>query len=351
MGAQTLFIQELILAIGFLWPVCSFLFLLAFVFYFIKKDWWPAMAIMAAVISEILILISPQEGGFATTFNLLVLIVSVPAFRKFRFRKKAKKEAEALLSAIDTGTGEVVEEEDLQSLPEIVQKWLRFSEVVGKREINAVALRQRGMMRTKPSGNWMPFNAVQYFDVKEPAFLWLAEVTIMPFIYLLGRDKLRNGEGEMFISLLAVVNLVKEEKNKKINSGAMLRFLAEMCWFPTAAVNKYISWESIDATSAKATLDLKSHQVSGIFRFYESGEPKSFEAQRYYGGGKNSKKEKWFIEMLDFKHISGIKIPYHCKVTWKLPDGDFNWLNLEITDLEYNPGSPYQQIKQKPEPV
>lgn len=347
MGADLPLADSLILAIGLLWPVSALLLILAGIFYYLKKDWWPGLAILGALLSQLLIIFHWEEAKFGTFFNILVLAVSIPAYRKFSFRRKARREAAALLSKIEQASEEVISEEKLKALPEIVQKWLEFSEIPGKREVNSVALRQRGMMRTKPSGNWMPFSAVQYFDVKEPAFLWLAEVSIMPLIYLLGKDRLRNAEGEMYINLLTLINLVKEEKNDKINSGAMLRFLAEICWFPSAALNPYLSWEAIGAGSVRATLRHNGREVSGVFSFYDSGELKSFEALRFYGAGKKAKEEKWQIEMIDFKHFAGRRIPYHCKVTWKLPSGDFNWLNLEVTELEYNPQDAFEQIKQK----
>ncbi|MFZ0489843.1 MAG: DUF6544 family protein [Salegentibacter sp.] len=347
MGADIPLADTLLLAIGLLWPISALLLVLAGIFYFLKKDWWPGLAILGALLSQLLIILHWEDSKFGTFFNVLVLVVSIPAYRKFSFRRKARREAAALLSKIEQASEEVISEEKLQTLPEIVQKWLKFSEVTGKKEVNALALRQRGMMRTKPSGNWMPFSAVQYFDVKEPAFLWLAEVSIMPLIYLLGKDRLENAEGEMYINLLTLINLVKEKKSEKINSGAMLRFLAEMSWFPSAALNPYLSWEAIGSASARAHLRHNGREVSGVFNFHESGELKSFEALRFYGAGKDAKEEKWQIEILDFKHFSGRRIPYRCKVTWKLPSGDFNWLNLEITDLEYNPQDAFEEIKQR----
>ncbi len=76
--------------------------------------------------------------------------------------------------------------------------------------------------------------------------------------------------------------------------------------------------------------------VSGLFTFDENGEFKSFEAERFYGGAKDAKKEKWFIEAISYREFEGIKVPAVCHVTWKLPEGDFTWLKLEITTLDYN---------------
>jgi len=74
-----------------------------------------------------------------------------------------------------------------------------------------------------------------------------------------------------------------------------------------------------------------------LFIFTKNGELKSFEAERYYGAGEDAQKERWLVEALSYKEFEGITVLNKSKVTWKLPNGDFNWLNLEITKLEYNP--------------
>ena len=116
----------------------------------------------------------------------------------------------------------------------------------------------------------------------------------------------------------------------------MQRYLAEMCWFPSVAIIDQVSWEMIDETSAKAILTLGQQSVSGIFVFSNEGNFVSFETKRYYGGGEDAVLENWFIEAIEYKEFDGIIIPSKCTVTWKLEKGDFNWLNLEITALEYN---------------
>jgi hypothetical protein len=83
-----------------------------------------------------------------------------------------------------------------------------------------------------------------------------------------------DGKGEMLIKLGGVIPIVNQSPNEKMNQGAMLRYLAEICWFPTAVLNDYMAWEMIDATSAKATLTINGKAVSGLFSFTEEGELK-----------------------------------------------------------------------------
>jgi len=62
----------------------------------------------------------------------------------------------------------------------------------------------------------------------------------------------------------------------------MVRYLAEIVWFPSAALNDYIHWEQIDSTTAKATMTYVRITSSGLFKFDMDVNAISFEAKRYY---------------------------------------------------------------------
>ncbi|MFO8146307.1 MAG: DUF6544 family protein [Gillisia sp.] len=323
-------------SLGILWLLCTILFLTVFLLMIFNRSWWPFFAVAAVILSQSLIIIFWHDAKFATILNVVILLVSIPALGQYHFEKMVQKEQKQLIANITEKIPEAISEGDLVNLPEIVQKWMMDSGVIGKPEIISVCLKQKGEMKIKQDGNWMPFYAEQFFDVKNPAFNWKVEVKPFPGIHLAGRDKFKDGEGEMQIKLLSLFNVVDDGKNEKVNSGTMLRFLGEICWFPSAALNRYITWEEIDATSAKATFRLNDKSVSGLFIFNENGELKSFEAERFYGAGQDAKKEKWLIETISHKEFDGVKVPAECNVTWKLPEGDFTWLKLELTEVDYN---------------
>ena len=318
---------------GVLWLLASLLFLVTTSLYFFKKDSWSILVIISALISQILIIIYWKDAKFGTIVNLIILLVGISAYGTFKFNQMIQKESLTLLQNIDSTNTTHSRSKDIEHVPRIIKKWMQFSGVMNKQTISFVQLKQKGKMRTKPDTKWMPFIAEQYFDVKNPSFIWSTKIKAMPFISMNGRDKFINTEGEMLIKMAGIIPIVNESKNEKINQGTMLRFLAEICWFPSAALNKYIEWEEIDPTSAKATFTLNKKSVSGIFKFSEKGKFLSFETLRYYGGDIDANLEKWHIEAVDHKVFNGYYIPYKCKVIWKLKEGDFDWLNLEITDL------------------
>jgi hypothetical protein len=283
-----------------------------------------------------LIIYSWSDAKVGTIANIIILAIAIPSIGAYYFNKMVHEERMALLSEVSDMSNAIISEGDLAQVPKIVKKWMIKSGVVGQEKVSFVRLRQTGQMKTKSDGKWMNFDAEQYFDVHHASFVWTTNVHMMPMISLCGRDKLIDGKGQMLIKLLSLITVVNEGPNHQTDTGTMLRYLGELCWFPAGALNEYISWQELTGTSALATLTINDISVQGTFNFDNDGLLKSFEAERYYGGGKEAKLEKWVVENIDFKTFNGYLIPYRSKVIWKLKEGDFNWLNLEIVDLEVN---------------
>lgn len=321
--------------IGLLWLIACVLFMVSLVLYITSKKWF-YIAFLATILSQFLIITAWQDAKFGTIANVIILLVSLSALGNDMFQHMVNKEIVKLYSRDRKQNSQTITKNDIETLPHIVGKWLNTSGVLGREKSENVYLEQKGLMRTTPNGKWMSFDAKQCFNINNVSFIWSVTVNAMPMINLVGRDKLVDGEGEMLIKLAGLIPVVNEKKNLKINSGAMIRFLSEMCWFPSAALSDYISWKELDGNRAKATLTWKAKSVSGVFSFTEEGSLLSFEANRYYGGGIDAKEEKWFVQIEDYETFSGIKIPNKSKVIWKFETGDFYWLKLEITDIKFN---------------
>lgn len=137
----------------------------------------------------------------------------------------------------------------------------------------------------------MSFKARQQVDLVDHGYTWLARVKMAPFIHLIGRDELSRGQGQMKIKLLTLFKVVDAGPNTKMNSASLIRYLAEMYWYPSLAVNPSISWKEMSPLRAQATLNSYGLTVSGIFEFDEKSEVISFESQRYRGGDEKAEKE------------------------------------------------------------
>ncbi len=320
---------------GICWLLTTLVYLAALTGYFMDKTFWPVLAIIASVLSQVLIIMVWRDAKFGTIANILIVLIALPAFAHFRFQQMVTEESQELLKNIAPRTLTVTEEK-LQHLPAPVQRWLQKSGVVGK-DIPAVArIQQTGRMRTSPDSKWMPFNATQYFDLIQPAFVWNTTVQVAPLVTMTGRDKFLNGEGEMLIKILSLITVVNEGHNNKMNTGTMLRYMGETTWFPAAVLTPYFSWKQLDSMTVKATMNYAGTAAEGTYVFNEAGDFVAFEAERYYGGGNDARLECWRVEATGYRDFGGIRVPYRNRVVWKLREGDFTWLELEVTELEIN---------------
>jgi hypothetical protein len=226
----------------------------------------------------------------------------------------------------------------MDALPAVVQKWLVRSNVAGRNVFQTVQLNQTGQMRTRPDGKWMTFTAEQWFRVQDPGFIWTTFVNAPVGLKLLGRDRYAGGEGHMIIKMLSWIPVVNSS-GKEIDQGSMLRYLAEIVWFPSAALEPYIRWEEVDSLTATATMTWGETTSTGTFKFNQEGDFISFEALRYYNRKDSATPERWYIqaEPDGYAEFDDVRIPVKLSVTWKLKEGDFRWLELEVTGIVYNP--------------
>jgi hypothetical protein len=313
-----------------LWLLATLLFLTAAGIWLSGSNAGWMVLLPAVVLSQLLIFNNWQDAKFGAIANVMAIIGLALGFGAWRFQNRVAQELRVFLAT--PAETKPVNNEELAKLPPAVQKWITVSGALDKPSNRLVHLKQRGQMRTQPDGAWMPFEAEQHFTITQPGFLWTTTMQAAPMISIVGRDKYENGRGNMRIELLSLFPLA-DASGPATDQGSMLRFLAETCWFPDAALQPYIQWESIDAQTARATMTWGGISGSGTFFFNESGDILRFEAKRYYDRKEGATLEDWQIINRDWKSINGYRIPVKSEVTWKLKDGDFHWLTLEIDSI------------------
>lgn len=269
-------------------------------------------------------------------FNILLLTLFVILWCYQKFQRSIELEIKELISSNKIDDNQFVKKNDIKELPEPVQKWLFNTGIIGKPFISVGKIIQKAKIKMKPEQeNWLKSKAIQYTTINNPAFLWKVDVKINNLFRFKGRDLFKNGKGEMLIKMNSLVKIV-DEKGEKLDEGTIQRYLGEMVWFPSLALSPYITWEKIDSKTVKASINYKRTKGSGIFYFDSKGDIIRFSALRYKGNETNAERYNWIIDILDYKEFEGIKVPSLLTSTWKLEDGDWTWLELEIVDIKYN---------------
>jgi len=323
-------------AVGIVWLLASILFLIYGILYFTNNTYSWLIGFIAVIVSQILIFSFWNDAKFGTIPNVIILIISIFSFGFYSFQKTVHQETIQLLSNNKSLNDKIISENDIKDLPEPVKNWLLHSGIVGKKNISVGKVTQQAEMKMKPEQqNWMYATAIQYSTIDFPAFIWSVDMKMNSLFNFRGRDKFENGKGEMLIKINSLINVV-DEHGEKLNEGTLQRFLGEMVWFPSLAISSYITWEQINETSAKATMEYNGTKGSGVFFFNSDGDFIKFSAMRFMGNEPDSKKYEWVLLVDDYMVFEGIKVPSIMTATWKLEEYDWTWLKLEITDIKYN---------------
>jgi len=317
-----------------LWLASSLLFIFTAVLLILKVDWWWATAIFSIILSQILIIKVWKYRKIGTTTNIIILFTAIIGFSLWNFSLQVKEERKDILSE-NIMTDQMITEDFIKDLPIPVKGWLNFSGVVGEKQIKTVYLRQKGLMKLKPDQkDWIEAEAEQYFTINKPAFIWSVKTSMLG-IPVVGRDLFKNGQGSMQIKLGGILPVVDVSKNTKINESTIQRFLGEIIWFPSAALSEYITWESIDNNSAKATMTYGGYTGSAVFYFDKTGKLTKFEALRYRDIN-DEKPTQWVAKVKEYKNINGINMPTKLEISWILDTGTFTWYKFEIYDVIFN---------------
>lgn len=318
--------------VGLIWAAVSTAIIIVAMLILFQKSWW-LMGIISVLLSQSLILFYWKDAKYGTIVNIVILLAAIVNFSEWNFSKAGKNTASELLTN-QASPVENVTQEKIAHLPPIVQKWMHRSGAINNPIAFSVRLKQQGMLRTKPDGNWMQMTAEQYFTVVNPAFVWNARISA-GIIHIAGRDVYLNGKGHMLIKAASVIT-VADARGKETDQGTMLRYLAEIQWFPSAAISPWIRWEQLNDSSARATMTYGDMSVSGNFSFNANGDITKFEAQRYMEQKGKYSLETWVVPVTDWGVFHGIRIPIKGRAIWKLKAGDFDWFQWEISQIEYN---------------
>jgi len=282
------------------------------------------------------------EVLFISALLLTVTAVIVVAIAARNFNKTFKQKVAKLFSSQSKVERKVVTEDDIRDLPEPVQRYLRYTGIIGRQRAAFVRLKQTGAMRPKPDGKWFPLKAEEYYTVDNPGFVWKGRMAIAPLISAEAQDMYLNGQGNMHVKLISAINIVNA-KGKEMDEASLMRYFNEMQWFPSSLVSGNVKWEAIDANSARSTLTDRGMTVSALFCFDKEGKITNFIAERGRStdGGKVVR-TTWSTPISEYgTYGNGLRLPSKGEAIWHLDSGEFSYIKLEITEVEYDNPSLY----------
>ena len=226
---------------------------------------------------------------------------------------------------------------DLDSLPAPVIRYFRFALKEGQPIISVARIKHAGDFNL--NDKWIPFESIQHFSSHPPAFIWDAKMQMNPLMSVRVRDGYSDGKGLMLAKIFGLFTVANADSNDEhLASSALMRFLAESAWLPTALLpNENLKWSSIDDNRALATLIDAGVTVSLEFEFNETGEIIGiFSPERFREYQGEYKPFPWAGRFWDYQERNGLRIPMQGEVEWQMPEGRAPYWKGRIIEAEYS---------------
>jgi hypothetical protein len=235
---------------------------------------------------------------------------------------------------VNTNT-RIVTDDLLKNLPEPAQRYLNYTGVVGQPWINTVRVNYEGIFRQGADKPWLPIKADQVYTTNPPGFHWIARLKMAGLWIVSGSDTYKGGQGHMFGKVAGLYTLF-DARGVEMDQGAMMRYLNEMTWFPIALLSDYITWQAVDDRSFDVTFTDCGKSVTARFIVDELGRLTNFLAKRYRENKGTYTFDTWTTPMTEWGKLAGLNLPIRGQAVWKLPTGDLPYMDMKLTEIEYN---------------
>ncbi len=269
-----------------------------------------------------------MKKGMTIVVIFIVIVALIFLGGKINLSIKFNSQVKELFSQSKNISNKKFSYEQLEGLPEPVQRYFKHILKDGQPYISYARIKHKGQFKAGLDKGWMNISGEQYATTQKPGFIWKGTTAMF-----VARDLYISNQGRLVVSLLSLFNVVNA-KGAQYDQGELLRWLGESVLYPTNLLPaERLVWSSIDSNSAKLTYNYNEPSLFFKVTFSDRGEITELETERYMD---EANLETWVIKATDYKPFSGMLIPTAFDVKWRLEKGDFSYAKFYITEVEYN---------------
>lgn len=271
-------------------------------------------------------------------FVLVLLAIALNLYGTWRWAGRTHALVSRLEASRSIVTPSHYDASALEGLPPPVQRYFRSTLKDGQPLIAAVSVDHAGSFNMSETGDrWKPFTSRQRVVTRRPGFVWDGRVEMLPGLPVRVHDAYVAGEGILQPAILGLFMLTDLRGTDDVNRGELMRFFAEAAWYPTALLpSQGVRWEPVDESSARATLQDGSLDLTLLLRFNEQGLIDSVLAQaRGRTVGQRVVMTPWEGRWSNYQERDGMHVPLDGEVAWLTPEGRKPYWRGTITSLSY----------------
>jgi hypothetical protein len=267
------------------------------------------------------------------TVSVIVLFGIASLSGKYQWQLETDRLRDRLTNGKQTINPKTYDLKEVESLPTPVQRYFQTVLKPGQPIVTAVDLSQQGIFNmSETKAKWSPFTATQFVTTQRPGFDWDARIQMAPGVSAFVHDAYMLGAGSLHVSLLGLFTVADVRDTPAAAQGELLRFFAEMPWYPTALLpSQGVRWEAIDNTSARATMTDGATTVSLVFRFNAEGTIETIRAEARYRDKLTAM--PWSGRFWNYSVCNEMLIPLEGEVGWEYPDGIRLYYKGKVTEI------------------
>jgi hypothetical protein len=251
----------------------------------------------------------------------------------------ARVTAASLSPAPDADSTVTVEQ--LEELPPVVQRYLRFMGVLGGPRIWSFQARFRGRFWLRRELGWMPAEAWQYNSSLDVARLFVMRIRVARIVPMIGYDTYVGGHGKMIGKLFNRFT-VADGQGDEFDIGELTTYLNDAILLaPSMLLGPSTTWTEIDTGSFDVTLSNAGHIVTGRVFTDNSGAPSDFSSvDRYAALPSGLLRAEWHTPVQSWQRIRGRSMPGHVQAVWHFPEGPQPYIkgNFLPESVQFNIG-------------
>lgn len=333
---------------GAMWLLAALLVLAAAVMFAVGAlRWWWAIAAVAALMSQGLIVMSWPDAKVGTAANVLLVLVAGYGFASVgpvSFAAEWEQRTQTALAAT-AASDDVVTEADLARLPDPIARYVRRSGAVGLPRIRDFYAELHGRIRSGPSEPWMTFTGRQlntYGDTAQRLFYLDATMHGLPVtVFHVFDDQGASMRGKV-LSLVPILDAAGPEMDR----GETVTLLNDLVLFaPGALVDAPVQWRQLDSRRVRGTYSRGDQTVVADLVFGRDGDLVDFishDRSRASTDGSSFTRLPWNTPVTRYRKLGGRRAAVEGKGMWDAPapEGHFSYIELYVDDVAYNVTAP-----------